>query len=74
MSTAIGDGDVERIKELDAEGLGRKAISDYLGLTEYTVKAVLAGKVPSVTDNLSVRQRGRLINQAFPGPPRGRIA
>lgn len=69
--SCVSADDVARIKEFAAAGYGRKAISDYIGISEYAVKLVLEGKEPAVTRELSTRQRGDLINAAF-GPPRGR--
>lgn len=69
MKTAVCDDDVTRIKEFHAQGYGRKTISDYMGISEYAVKRVLEGKRPTVSSELSIRQRGELINNAF-GPVR----
>lgn len=63
--------DVERIKEFHRAGYGRKKIADYIGISESAVTQVLKGTRQTISDELSTRQIGDLINAAF-GPPRGR--
>jgi hypothetical protein len=70
-TTDVTVDDIERIKEFAAAGYGRKAISDYIGITEYAVKCVLEGKPRPPNESLSTRQRQQLLNAAF-GAPRGR--
>lgn len=71
MRNEVTADDVERIKEFHRVGYGRKKIADYIGLSESAVAAVLTGERKTISDELSTRQRGDLINRAF-GPPRGR--
>ncbi|KPK72266.1 MAG: hypothetical protein AMJ84_04585 [Acidithiobacillales bacterium SM23_46] len=71
MRNDVTADDVERIKEFYSAGYGRKKIADYIGLSESSVAAVLTGERKTISDELSTRQRGDLINRAF-GPPRGR--
>ena len=71
MKTPVTADDVARIHEFSEAGYGRKKIADYIGVTEAAVKAVLNGSRETISEELSTRQRGALINNAF-GPPRGR--
>ena len=65
MKTTIGADDVKRIQEFSELGYGRKAIADYIGITEYAVKQVLNGNAASVVDQLSTRQRTQMLMRAF---------
>lgn len=68
---SVTKDDVKRIHELSDMGLGRKSISDYMGINESAIKAVLTGERKTISNELSIRDRQRLIDLAF-GPPRGR--
>ena len=65
----VTEDDVKRIRDLASQGFGRNSIADYIGINASAVKAVLDGQRKNISDKLSVRQRGELINRAF-GPTR----
>lgn len=67
----VTEDDVKRIHALASQGFGRNSIADYIGINASAVKSVLDGQRKNISDKLSVRQRGELINRAF-GPIHGR--
>ena len=69
VKTPVRVDDVARIKELAELGYGRKKISDYVGVTEAAVAAVLNGSREAISDELSTRQIDQMLYRAF-GPVR----